>query len=116
MNTTVSWGKLKPLDEYKTGLFPHNRWGMVYQKKHHEGWKCLACTCTFQEADGGERSARGHYCLLETTWREFSGRQAPELKPVILQLDYKPIEKVIVPSEKKPLINRLFSWFGGLLS
>ena len=110
------WRKLKPLSEYKTGLYPHNRWGMIYQKKHHGGWKCLACTRTFQQADGGERSARGHYCLMETTWREFSGRQAQELKPIVLKADYKPLERVEVPKEKRHQVSRLLSWFGGLLS
>jgi hypothetical protein len=128
---TIKWGKLKPLDDYRTGLYPHNRWGMIYTLKKNGGWKCLSCLDTFEVLEAGERSARKHYCVQEHAWRIYSGRPAPEgwqrsyekelrfhtqtIKPIEKVIE-KPIEKVIVPKQKRPLMNRLFSWFGALLS
>ena len=111
----IKWSKLKPLDDYKTGLYRHNRWGMIYPLKNHGGWKCLACVNIFQVLETGERSAREHYCVQEHAWRIYSGRPAPTAK-ALPQAGIKPIEKVIVPKQKRPLMNRLFSWFGALLS
>tara|TARA_R110000751_G_C13434754_1_gene442092 strand:- start:45 stop:395 length:351 start_codon:yes stop_codon:yes gene_type:complete len=115
---TIKWGKLKPLDDYKTGLFPHNRWGMIYTLKGNRSWRCLSCLNTFEVLETGARSARKHYCVQEHAWRIYSGRPAPAAKalPPHLQEGMKPIEKVIVPKQKRPLMNRLFSWFGALLS
>ena len=112
----TKWGKLKPLDDYKTGLFPHNRWGMIYPLKKHGGWKCMACLNIFQVLEAGARSARKHYCVQEHAWRIYAGRPAPTVIEAPPKTDYKPLEKVIVPKQKRPLMNRLFSWFGALLS
>ena len=92
---TIKWGKLKPLDDYKTGLYPHNRWGMIYPLKKHGGWKCMSCLNIFQVLETGARSARKHYCVQEHAWRIYAGRPAPTVTEAPPQTDIKPIEKVI---------------------
>ena len=54
--TNPAWSKLKPVEELKTGLYPFNRWGMIYGRRGG-GWHCLSCQQDFYLS----LAARGHH-------------------------------------------------------
>ena len=96
-----AWSKLKPVEELKTGLFPCNRWGMVYNRRMG-GWRCLACQNDFHRAV----SARDHYCPWEGRWRLWSKREAPVMPQAIKEV-------LIGEKPTKGLVDRLFSFLRG---
>ena len=100
--TNPAWSKLKPVDELKTGLYPFNRWGMIYSKRGG-GWHCMSC----QEDFHMSLAARDHYCPWESRWRSWSGRRAPIIP--------KAIKEILIERRptKKGLVGRFFSFFRG---
>jgi hypothetical protein len=100
--TNQSWSKLKPVDELITGLYPSNRWGMIYNKRMG-GWHCMSCQEDFHKS----LAARSHYCPWESRWRSWSGRRAPIIP--------KAIKEILVERRptKKGLVDRFFSFFKG---
>jgi len=100
--TNPDWSKLKPVEELKTGLYPFNRYGMIYSKQGG-GWHCMSCQTDFYEAG----MARGHHCPWESRWRSWSGRSAP-ITPWV-------INEVLVERTptKQGMVGRFFSFFRG---
>lgn len=71
LGTHPAWRNLKRVDDYRTGLHRHNRWGMIYRRPNGD-WHCMACTADFDRGGG-----RSHYCPWERRWRTWTGRQSP---------------------------------------
>ena len=101
--TNPAWSKLKPVEELKTGLYPFNRWGMIYGRRGG-GWHCLSCQQDFYLS----AAARGHYCPWENRWRLWSKREAPVMPQAIKQ---------VLLARAKPtrqgMVGRFFSFFRG---
>jgi hypothetical protein len=108
MTPNPTWRKLKPVDELSIGLYPYNRWGMVYHNRKG-GWRCMSC----QEDFHVSVAARNHYCPWEIRWRSWSGRNRPTITRVLVE--EKPTKKGLV--EEKPiktgLMDRFFNFFRG---
>ena len=100
--TNPTWSKLKPIDELKTGLYPFNRWGMIYSKRGG-GFHCMSCQRDFHKPS----AARSHYCPWEDRWRMWSRREAPIIPTAI--------KEILIERQptRQGLVDRFFSFFKG---